>query len=260
MPTDLTPVIDWIEGELGSGRIIPEVLERFPGLTELEAYRVQQALIRRRVDQGDHVVGMKAAMTSKAMREAVGLKEPVMGHLLQSGMLVDRQSVSIAGFVKATIEPEVAVILQAPLAGPGVTRAQALAAAAGYAAAIEIGDIKTGDNRRSPQQTLVCNVMNGGQVVGGRMLAPDGLDLRVEGMVVTINGETRGSATAIEVLGDPLNSVVFIANKLGELGGRLEPGMLLMTGSIVRGIPVKAEDHVEVEFTRLGRVSLSFSG
>jgi len=259
MPVDLQPVVEWTERQLASGKIVPEVLDKFPGLSEAEAYRVQQATIQRRVAKGDRPAGMKAAMTSKAMREAVGLKEPVMGHLLQSGMLRDGQAVSVAGFVKATIEPEVAVILKGPLAGPGATRAQALAATAGYAAAIEIGDIKTGDNKRSPQQTLICNVMNGGQVVGPKLVAPDGIDLRVEGMVVTINGMVRGSATAVEVLGDPINSVLFIANKLGELGGRLEPGWLLMTGSIVRGIPVQAGDHVEVEFTRLGRVSLRFT-
>jgi 2-keto-4-pentenoate hydratase len=261
----LTPIIEWIEQQLASRKIVPEVLEKFPGLTELEAYRVQQATIQRRIAKGDRLAGMKAAMTSKAMRESVGLKEPVLGHLLQSGMLDESKPVSIAGFVKATIEPEVGVILKAPLQGPGVTRAQALAAIAGYAAAIEIGDIKTGDSKRSPEQTLICNVMNGGQVAGSKIVAPDGIDLRAEGMVVSINGEVRASATAVEVLGDPINSVLFIANKLGELAQfsntplRLEPGWLLMTGSIVRGIPVQAGDHVEVEFTRLGRVSLRFT-
>jgi 2-keto-4-pentenoate hydratase len=259
MPDDLTPIVEWIEQQLTSRRVVPEVLERYPGLSEEQAYRVQQELIRRRIAAGDRLAGYKAAMTSKAMREAVGLKEPVLGHLLVSGMIEEGKPVSTAGCVKPTIEPEVAVILKAPLAGPGVTRPQVLAAIAGYAAAIEIGDIKTGDNRRSLQQTLVCNVMNGGQAVGGRLMAPDGIDLRVEGMVVTINGEVRGSATAVEVMGDPLRSVLFIANKLGELGGRLEAGMLLMTGSIVRGIPVQAGDDVEVAFTRLGRVALRFA-
>ena len=265
MPNDLNAVTDWIETHLASGKIVPEVLETFPGLSEMEAYRVQHALIGRRLKQGDRMAGYKAAMTSKAMRDAVGLKEPVMGHLLVSGMIDETHPVPVKGFVKPTIEPEVGVILKSPLVGPGVTRARALSAIAGYAAAIEIGDIKTGDNKRSPEQTLVCNVMNGGQAIGGKLAAPDGLDLRVEGMVVAINGAVRGSATAVEVLGDPVNSVVFIANKLGELAQatgealRLEPGMLLMTGSIVRGIPVQAGDHVEVAFTRIGRVALRFT-
>lgn len=265
MPVDLNAVTDWIEKHLASGKIVPEVLETYRDLSEVDAYRVQHTLIQRRLDGGDRMAGYKAAMTSRAMREAVGLKEPVMGHLLISGMLDETQPVSVKGFVKPTIEPEVGVILKGPLVGPGVTRPQALAAIAGYAAAIEIGDIKTGDNKRSPQQTLLCNVMNGGQVIGGKLAAPDGLDLRVEGMVVTINGVLRGSATAVEVLGDPVNSVIFIANKLDELAEacgeplQLEPGMLLMTGSIVRGIPVQAGDHVEVAFTRIGRVSLRFT-
>ena len=259
MPFDPTPVTDWIQPRLDSGQVIPEVLDAFADLDEAGAYEVQQMLIQRRMSGGDRLIGYKAAMTSKAMREMVGLKEPVMGHLLVSGMLDASQTVAVNNYVKTTIEPEVAVILKHDLAGPGITRPLALAAIDGFAAAIEIGDIKTGDNQRSLQMTLVCNVMNGGQAVGSKLVSPSGIDLRVEGMVVRINGEVRGSATAAEVLGDPINSVVFIANKLGELGGYLQAGMLLMTGSIVRGIPVAAGDHVQVAFTRLGEVSLAFA-
>ncbi len=259
MAQDLNPVIDWIERQLASGEIVPEVLGVFPGLTVSEAYRVQQGLIARRIEGGNRLVGYKAAMTSQAMRDMVGHPEPVLGHLLAAGMLEESQPLAVADFVKPTVEPEVAVILKRGLAGPGVTRAAALAAIEGYAAAIEVGDIKTGDNERSLQQTLVCNVMNGGQVAGGMLVDKAGIDLRVEGMVLTINGEVRATATAAEVLGDPVNSVAFIANKLGELGGRLEPGMLLMTGSIVRGVPVSAGDRVDVAFTRLGGVALRFT-
>ena len=77
-------------------------------------------------------------------------------------------------------------------------------------------------------------------------------------MVLRVNGEVRGSATAVEVLGDPVNSVVFIANKMAELGLSLEAGMILMTGSIVRSVTVRPGDEVRAEFTRLGQVSVRF--
>ena len=87
-------------------------------------------------------------------------------------------------------------------------------------------------------------------------MAPAGIDLRVEGMTLLKNGIPCGSGTGIEVLGDPLNSVAFMANKLGEIGGTLRKGMVLMTGSIVASIGLEPGDHVEVRFTRLGNVSV----
>lgn len=155
-----------------------------------------------------------------------------------------------------TLEPEVAVLLKHDLASPGVTPLDAYAAVEGYFPALEIGDIRTGDNKRSLQQTILCNTFNGGHVFGGPIAAPGGLDLRREGMTLYVNGEMAASATAAEVLGDPINSVVFLANKLGEIGMSLKAGMVLMTGSIVASFKLKPGDEVRAEYTRLGQVRL----
>lgn len=85
-------------------------------------------------------------------------------------------------------------------------------------------------------------------------MAPEGIDLRVEGAILRVNGEVRGSATAVEVLGDPINAVVFIANKVWELGWALKAGMVLMTGAIVPSLAVEPGDEIQVDFTRLGQV------
>jgi 2-oxopent-4-enoate/cis-2-oxohex-4-enoate hydratase len=104
----------------------------------------------------------------------------------------------------------------------------------------------------------VCNTFNGGHVFGQPLTSPPGIDLRLEGVVLRVNGEVRASATAVEVLGDPLNAVVFIANKLAELGLSLKAGMVLMTGSIVPSVVVSPGDEVQVDFTRLGQVRVRF--
>ena len=59
-------------------------------------------------------------------------------------------------------------------------------------------------------------------------------------MVLRVDGEVVGSATAVEVLGDPLRSVVFMANKLGEIGLSLKAGMVLLTGSIIASVETTA--------------------
>jgi 2-keto-4-pentenoate hydratase len=257
-PTELTELTDWLDAALPRPEAVPDVLGRAPQLTAPEAYRIQQALMERRVARGDRIVGYKAALTSKAMQAQVGVSEPLLGTLLASRVFPEDEPLSLRGFLKATLEPEVAVLLKADLRGPGVTPLDALAAVAGYLPAVELGDYRTGDGPRSLQMSLACNTFNGGIVLGGPLSAPAGLDLRTEGMVLSRNGEVRGTATAAAVLGDPLRAVAFMANKLAELGGCLRAGMVLMTGSIVASIPIAPGDEVRVAFTRIGALHLRF--
>jgi len=225
----------------------------------LDAYRVQRALMERRVAAGDRCIGYKAALTSKAMQEREGIGEPLLGTLLGSRLREAGEPIPLAGFLEATVEPEVGMILGRDLAGPGVTPQAAWAALAGVCAAAELGDIRS-VGKRSLQHSLCCNTFNGGHVFGSRVLAPGGLDLRLEGMALSRNGRHVSSATAAEVLGNPIHSVVFIANKLAELGLGLKAGMVLLTGSIVSSIPVQPGDRVGVEFTNLGALALTFAG
>lgn len=259
MAVNVKELAEWVEARWTAPEVLPEVLEHAPDLTPEAAYRVQRARMEARAERGDRIIGYKAALTSKPMQERAGIDEPVLGTLLQSGLHDDGVPVSLRGFIRATVEPEVTVLLGRDLMGPGVTRVEALAAVAGYLPSLEIGDMRNDDHRpRSLQQTIVCNTFNGGHVIGAPLGAPD-LDLRTEGMVIHHNGEVHGSATAVEVLGDPLNSVAFMANKLGELGYGMQAGQILMTGSIIRSFEVQAGDTIEVDFTRLGRLRVRFT-
>ena len=249
---------DWVEHQLAAQQPVAEIIEQAPDLAILDAYQIQQALIARRVERGDRLIGYKAALTSKGMQQQAGIGEPLLGTLLNSRLHSDDAPVSLHGFIKSTLEPEVGVLLHTDLAGPGLSRHEALAAIAGYLPCVEIGDIRSGEARRSVQQTIVCNTFNGGHVFGQPLTATPGIDLRVEGVVLRVNGDVQGSATAVEVLGDPLHAVVFIANKLAELGLSLKASMVLMTGSIVPSVVVRPGDEVQVDFTRLGQVRVRF--
>jgi len=77
-------------------------------------------------------------------------------------------------------------------------------------------------------------------------------------MVYEENGRRVATAAAAEVLDNPLNSLAWLANTLGELGEKLRAGDVVMTGSISKVFRPKAGDAVRASFTRLGSVSFSF--
>ncbi|MBT6273460.1 MAG: 2-keto-4-pentenoate hydratase [Chromatiales bacterium] len=257
---DVTHLIAWLDEALTKPELVPDIRERHPSMTAHEAYQLQAGVMDARVARGDKVFGYKAALTSAAMQAQIGIGQPLLGTLLQSRLFTDGATVSLSehGFMRATLEPEIAVVLSRDLSGPSLRTSDVHSAIAGYLPAIELGDYRTEEAvGRTLVGSVVCNTFNGGTVLGRTMTPPSlGLDLCLEGMTMKLNGEPVGSGTGIEVLGDPLNSVAFMANELGKLGRGLKAGMVLMTGSIVASVALSPGDHVQVGFTRLGTVEV----
>jgi 2-keto-4-pentenoate hydratase len=61
------------------------------------------------------------------------------------------------------------------------------------------------------------------------------------------------------VLGNPMNSIRWLAEKLGQYGRALRPGDIIMTGSFVRQFPLQAGDIAVAEFSGIGRVEVEIA-
>lgn len=248
-------LLDVVEGRLPW----QDILEKEPDLSHEDAYRVQHAVMKRKAAGGDPVVGFKAGMTSQARQRELGITEPVVGTVLASAILSEGTRVPFLAGWRMLVEAEIGVVLKSDLPGPNATVMDAFQAVAGYVPAIEVGGGPTG-NKRSHPMTLATQKLYGYVIYGGPVTAPYGIDLRTEGVVITINDETRGSACAVEVMGNPLNAVACMANMLHRSGAMLKAGMTVMSGSILPGIAVEPGDAVRLDYTRLGSVGCRFAG
>ena len=75
-------------------------------------------------------------------------------------------------------------------------------------------------------------------------------------MVLTRRGDACRHRRRCGALGDPVGVVAWLANTLGEMGGGLEPGQLIMTGALHAAVPMQAGDVFRAEFDRLGPVTV----
>jgi 2-keto-4-pentenoate hydratase len=73
---------------------------------------------------------------------------------------------------------------------------------------------------------------------------------------VQLNGHEVATGLGSAVLGNPLNSVAWLAGKLDEYGRRLRPGDIIMTGSFVRQFPLSPGDVAVAEFSGIGSVEV----
>lgn len=226
-------------------------------LSLAEAYRIQDELRDALVKRGEHVLGWKAGFTGKAPQQVFGVDHPVSGFLLASGVYATGQPVPVSRFAQLVVEVEVAFVMKRDLAGPGVTAAAALLAVEGALPALELVDMRfTG---KPSAADVVADGVYANAIVLGQPLTPIvGLDLAVEGVVYELNGQVAATAAGAEVLGNPLNSLAWIANQLGGRGLGLKAGDVVMSGSVSILLKPTAGDTVSARFTRLGAVSARF--
>ena len=231
--------------------------ETTPDLTVEQAYALQRELEQALIARGERVIGWKVGFTTAALQERYGVSEPVLGFLLGSGVFGGGDALPISRFVAPGVEVEVALLLKADLAGPGVTAASALLAVEGALPALELIDFRLSGTPRGAD--VIADGVYANAIVLGRPLTPlAGIDLALEGVVFEQDGQIVATQTAAEVLGNPLVSLAWAANTLGRMGRGLRAGDLVMTGSISKVLRPTAGQSIRASFTRLGSVSCRF--
>lgn len=238
---------------------------QYPGMTMDQAYAVQAALIRRRMQAGHRVIGWKIGLTSKAMQYALNIDTPDSGVLMDDMEFADGATVPAGRFIQPRVEAEIAFVMKAPLAGGAVTPADVLAATDHVAPALEILDtrIRRADpatgRTRIITDTISDNAANAGIVLGAARHAPDAVDLRWAGAIVSRDGEVEETGLGAGVLNDPVMGVVWLARRMEHYGQRIEAGQVILSGSFIRPVECPPGCHVAADFGPFGSVSIRFA-
>lgn len=243
-----------------TGEPIEPLTGKYPEMTVADSYAIQQIQVREWVDAGARVQGHKVGLTSLAMQRQIGVDQPDYGVLLDNMFLSEHAPIQIGQFLQPRVEPEVAFVLKAPLRGPGVTVADAAAAVNFILPALEIIDSRIADWRITFRDTVADNASSGGLTLGTQPVDLSTVDLRLTGCVLHRNGNVAATGAGGAVLGSPLISLVWLANTLGPLGVSLEPGHVVLPGSVTAAIPVASGDVVTAKFAGIGSVSARFAG
>ncbi len=232
--------------------------EWYDALTLDQAYLVQLGMLDRLLVEGAQQAGWKVGLTSQAIRDQYRVHEPVFGYVLSSGVHADGVTLAFDQLIRPAFENEVCMTLGSGLAGPEAGEAQALAAVASLRPALEIVENR-GPFTEQLAVALADDVQQKGVVLGPetRPVPPD-LDLTAIGVEVSINGVRAAEGVSAAVMGSPLHSLIWLANKLAQYGRRLESGQLVMTGSLTQQFPASQGDVVSASFSLLGSVTASF--
>lgn len=241
-------------------RTVAPLRERAPGMTIDDAYAVQSRMVARRLKDGEHIVGKKIGVTSKAIQERVGFDQPDFGQLTSGMCIRPGEVVALDTLIQPRAEAELAFVLKADLTGPGITAMDVIRATDYVVPCFEIVDSRIRDWDIGILDTIADNASCGVFILGEDRADPRTLDLTLAGMVVDKNGELEATGVGAAVQGSPLNAVVWLANTLGRLGQAFNAGEVILSGSQSPLIDVCDGDELVCSIGGLGSCMARFSG
>ncbi|MFD1737427.1 2-keto-4-pentenoate hydratase [Bacillus salitolerans] len=237
---------------------IPPLSEQYKELNVTDAYQIQLALMRKKLNEGKKVIGKKVGLTSRAMQLMLGVNEPDYGHLLDDMKVEDGDSVRIKEMLSPKVEAEIGFVLSEDLSGPNVTYIDVLMATKYVVPTLEIIDSRIADWKIRLVDTVADNGSSAKVVVGKNTVQIEGLDLRSIGMTLYKNGEIVSTGSGAAALGHPAHAVAWLANKLYDFGITLKAGELILPGALSAAIDVQQGDIISAAFGSLGSVSVTF--
>jgi len=249
---DLDTAVNEFWAARAQGEYFPRVY--FNRLSLDDAYRIQLALIDRRVAEGEQHIGWKVGLTAKVIQEQFSFHEPVFGCILEA-----QPSGHVFGatdLIKPGFETELCMRLGRDFDGPATVE-EVREGVSVIHPAFEV--IETRGDAVSQMALALADNAQQRSVILGKSCPLGDLDLeRVEAQVF-LNGQEVARGLGAAVLGNPLQSIAWLAGKLPDYGRRLRAGDIVMTGSFVRQFPLAPGDRARAVFSGVGEVELGMA-
>ncbi len=229
---------------------------RYEGADVEDAYAISQIVTDMKVASGRVVKGHKVGLTSKAMRSMFGATEPDYGTLFDNWFIDEGSQVSMAMMNSPLAEIEIVFVLKHDLGGPDVNAVDVIRATDFVVPAIEVVDNRYSKSGKAGVVDSIADAASCGfvMVAGNPMLLAD-IDIRSVGGALYKNGEIEESGTAAAVMGNPINSVAWLARKLNEFGVTMKAGHSVLSGSFIRAHRMAAGDTFVADYGPLGQIS-----
>jgi 2-oxo-3-hexenedioate decarboxylase len=229
-----------------------------PELSLIDAYRIQDHVVAKRVARGHTVIGYKMGLTSRAKMKQMNVHSPIFG-ALTSDMLITQ--IEMPHWIHPKIEPEVAFILKSDLVG-AVTPQAAYAAVESVFPAMELIDSRYRDFKFQLPDVIADNCSSAGIVIPPPEARTPAGKISFEalgnlGMIFSSapsGSEAYASSSAI--FGHPAASLAELSRLLGESGRHLKAGMLILAGGATEAVMIEPDKTYSCEIQGLGKTSI----
>ena len=260
MTFDALPASRWLAGHWQTGRHLDTLPEACRPSTADEG-RAVQALWPTLT--GDGIAGWKIAATSIAGQRHIAVSGPLAGPVFERHVQGDGATVPLAANGMRVAECEIVFRMGrtlAPRAAP-YTRAEVLAAVQALHPGLEVPDSRFRAFERAGEAQLIADCACCNDMLVGAPVAPDARvdDLPALQVRARVSDGRTPEGIGRNVLGDPVEALVWLTNELASTGRTLAAGQFVTTGACVPPIPVLPGQQVTADFGWVGRIGVRFA-
>lgn len=241
-------------------RLIDEIPESYCPRSLTEAYAIRDRLIEL-IDEP--IAGFFCGATNDIIQSMLQLQEPYYAYLLDEHIYSGPAELDASRYPPMVLECEFGFHLGAdlPARDEPYTRAEVAGAVDSVHPTIEV---VAGHLENWPMQDVFSVIADNG--TDGALIcgvgATDWQELDLVNMAVTlsVNGKQMRGGRGRSVLGDPVDSFVWLVNALSRDGHTLEADQICNTGTATEICFVGPGDEAQATFEGLGTVALKVIG
>lgn len=258
MAIDISATADRIIAAVDSGVPMDRLIDPVDHPTKADAFRVAQEVVRRRVAAGDAVVGFKLGNIAKAMQDKFGVDEPDYGYLLASQFEAENLTLTSRRFIEPFVEVEPAFVLKHAVGGPNVTAVDIMQATDFVVPALEIIDSRVANWEIDIFDTIADGGSCGAVIVGGAPRKLSEVNLADTTGDVLFDDEVKATGNTNAAYGNPIGAVAWLARRISEYDVGLDPGKLILPGSILAAVRMEPGHRIAGRFRGWGEVSFDY--
>ncbi len=241
---------------------LPALGENLRPSDEAEGYQLQREVHRVLADSLlGRMTGHKIGATNSRIQERLGVRHPCAGGIYANTVHHGRATLRMEDHVRPGIECEIAFRLgfDLPARAAPYVREDLFMAIDACMVAMEIIDDRHQDLAHIHVPTLIADdTLDAGIVLGKPFTGWRSLDLPNITGTIDVDGVQFSRGTGANVLGNPLEAMVWIANLYSSQGRALPKGEFVSTGSIADIYWAGAGNRVVARVEGLGSVEAVF--
>ncbi|MEI1680967.1 fumarylacetoacetate hydrolase family protein [Acinetobacter baumannii] len=222
------------------------------------AYEVQAIQNASLIENGHRIVGRKIGLTALAVQHQLGVGQPDFGTLFDYMQIENEGQVLMSKLVQPKIEAEIAFVLKNDLNKTDHSLEEIMQAIDYAMPAFEIVDSRIKDWKISILDTISDNASSAYFVLGNDKRKLSYTELSNIQMDCYEDDVLVCSGSGQDCLGNPINSLKWLADQMTKLGTPLKSKDIVLSGAIGRMIPVKVGSTYQAKFSEFSKISITF--
>ena len=228
-----------------------------------EAYKIQNELKILYLSMSENFcIGKKVGCTNKLAQEQINVHEPFYGNLFFRFRKFSGCQLKLRNFYKPFIEPEISFRIKEDInindSPFEVSDSDKLFDS--IVPSIEIVDFRFGGNIKEIgiNNLISTNGASEYWISGKKNFALNTINLENQIIKLYFNDNLVEEGNTNNVLNNPINSALWVINKLAYNGEPMLKDQYITTGTCTKAMPIISKGIIKADFGKLGTIELNF--